>query len=152
MSASLCMSMASLAVAGSGRGVTAARMGRAAASKGAVAGSSAFFPAKASAKMTMKSSLAGACPPIPPTNAKHGARGDATARATAACEAATSRERAAAACAWPRASTARRTPTRRPRVSGKSVGCTVAFFRRGSRGESRILSFAARREAKTFSY
>ena len=82
MSASLCMSMASLAVSGSGRGVTAARMGRAAASKGAVAGSSAFFPAKASAKMTMKSSLAGACPPIPPTNAKHGARGDATARAT----------------------------------------------------------------------
>ena len=65
MSASLCMSMASLAVAGSGRGVTAARMGRAAASKGAVAGSSAFFPAKASAKMTMKSSLAGACPVHP---------------------------------------------------------------------------------------
>ena len=90
MSASLCMSMASLAVSGSGRGVTAARMGRAAASKGAVAGSSAFFPAKASAKMTMKSSLAGACPPIPPTNAKPGTRGDATARATRPHEAAAS--------------------------------------------------------------
>lgn len=90
MSASLCMSMASLAVSGAGRGVTAARMGRAAASKGAVAGSSAFFPAKASAKMTMKSSLAGACPPIPPTNAKPGTRGDATARATRPHEAAVS--------------------------------------------------------------
>lgn len=152
MSAPLCMSMASLAVSGAGRGVTAARMGRAAASKGAVAGSSAFFPAKASAKMTMKSSLAGACPPIPPTNAKPRARGDATARATTTREASPSRRHAAAPRARHRASTARRTPTRRPRVSGKSVGCTVAFFRRGSRGESRILSFAARREAKTFSY
>ena len=81
MSASLCMSMASLAVSGAGRGVTAARMGRAAASKGAVAGSSAFFPAKASAKMTMKSSLAGACAPIPRTNAKPGTRGDKSSRA-----------------------------------------------------------------------
>jgi len=75
MSASLCMSMASLAVSGAGRGVTVARMGRVAASKGAVAGSSAFFPVKASAKMTMKSSLAGACPP----NADRRTRPDAGA-------------------------------------------------------------------------
>ena len=128
MSASLCMSMASLAVSGAGRGVTAARMGRAAASKGAVAGSSAFFPAKASAKMTMKSSLAGACAPIPRTNAKPGTRGDATARATATREATAFRERAEPPRARFRASTARRTPARGPRVSGKSVASgTVAF-------------------------
>ena len=60
MSASLCMSMASLAVSGAGRGATVARMGRAATvGKGAVAGS-AFMPAKTSAALTMKRSLAGA--------------------------------------------------------------------------------------------
>lgn len=60
MSASLCMSIASLAVSGAGRGATVARMGRAATvGKGAVAGS-AFMPAKTSAALTMKSSLAGA--------------------------------------------------------------------------------------------
>ena len=62
MSASLCMSMTSLAVSGAGRGTVRARMGRAAASKGAVASGSAFFPVKQSAKMTMKSSLAGKLP------------------------------------------------------------------------------------------
>ena len=61
MSASLTMSMASLAVSSAGRGVTVARAGRAATvGKGSAAGS-AFFPAKASPKMTMKASLAGAC-------------------------------------------------------------------------------------------
>lgn len=143
MSASLCMSMASLAVSGAGRGVTAARMGRAAASKGAVAGSSAFFPAKASAKMTMKSSLAGACAPIPRTNAKPGTRGDATARATATREATAFRERAEPPRARFRASTARRTPARGPRVSGKSVASGTGFFPsvRLSRRESYPSSF-----------
>ena len=47
MSASLTMSMASLAVSSAGRGVTVARAGRAATvGKGSAAGS-AFFPAKA---------------------------------------------------------------------------------------------------------
>jgi len=143
MSASLCMSMASLAVSGAGRGVTAARMGRAAASKGAVAGSSAFFPAKASAKMTMKSSLAGACAPIPRTNAKPGTRGDATARATATREATAFRERAEPPRVRFRASTARRTPARGPRVSGKSVASGTGFFPsvRLSRRESYPSSF-----------
>ena len=66
MSASLCMSMASLAVSGAGRGATVARMGRAATvGKGAVAGS-AFMPAKTSAALTMKalSRVRLASPPV----------------------------------------------------------------------------------------
>jgi large subunit ribosomal protein L34 len=135
------MSMASLAVSGAGRGVTAARMGRAAASKGAVAGSSAFFPAKASAKMTMKSSLAGACAPIPRTNAKPGTRGDATARATATREATAFRERAEPPRARFQTSTARRTPARGPRVSGKSVASGTVAFSLHEAFSTRILSF-----------
>jgi hypothetical protein len=60
MSVSLVMSMTSLSVAGAGRGVSVARTGRAAQSKASVASGSAFFPTKTAAKMTMKSSLAGA--------------------------------------------------------------------------------------------
>ena len=147
MSASLCMSMASLAVSGSGRGVTAARMGRAAASKGAVAGSSAFFPAKASAKMTMKSSLAGACPPIPPTNAKPGTRGDATARATRPHEAAAS------------PSNAPRPARPAPRVDGASDpgcsarGCREKASRRPVAFSLASLGFRSRRaQSYPFSY
>ena len=148
MSASLCMSMASLAVSGAGRGVTAARMGRAAASKGAVAGSSAFFPAKASAKMTMKSSLAGACAlPSPDEREPRNARRRDRARDRHARSDRVHRTRRAAARPVPRVDGAS-DPGARPAGVGKKrlVGHRGFFPSRGFLDANLILHPSSARE------
>ena len=149
MSASLCMSMASLAVSGSGRGVTAARMGRAAASKGAVAGSSAFFPAKASAKMTIpRRSRVRARHPADERETRNARRRDRARDATAR-SGRVAFERAEARA--PGSARRRRVGPRLfgPRVSG-GVASPRGFFSRFSRlsFETRtILSFSPRASA-----
>lgn len=121
MSASLCMSMASLAVSGAGRGATVARMGRAATvGKGAVAGS-AFMPAKTSAALTMKRSLAGASRLPSRTRAPRAGSRRATRLRARRTVAASVVSIVLARVDPPRASTRRAAPRLRARpVAGKS--------------------------------